>query len=107
MCGPNVHDIPSIHIYNLQTNRVFLPGMTRRGHGHILAICSVLGWEAASRGISYSATKFGVRGMMDALTEELRHTESAVQTTTIFPTLIYTRKEFIDIVTKTMTYVHT
>lgn len=84
------------HRYHLQTNRVFLPGMNKRGNGHIVAICSILGMEATARAISYCATKFGVKGMMDALCEELRWTGSPVHITTVFPYLITTRKEFVD-----------
>lgn len=70
--------------------------MNNRGGGLIVAISSILGIEASARAISYCATKFGVRGLMDALCEELRWTGSPVHVTTVFPGLITTRKEFVD-----------
>lgn len=47
-----------------------LPAMQRQGSGVIVNMGSVSG-EVAIRGL-YSATKFGVRGMSDALRRELR-----------------------------------
>lgn len=86
----------------LQTSRVFLPGMHERGRGHIVAISSILGYESSARAIAYSATKSGIRGMMDALSEELRHANSPVRTTTVYPTLIHTRRAFIEQITEAM-----
>lgn len=80
----------------LQTVRTFLNGMNKRGRGHIVAISSILGLEAQGHAICYCCTKFGVRGMMDALTEELRWTSSPVRTTTVYPSFVRTRKEFTD-----------
>lgn len=57
---------------HFQTARVFLGRMNQRRRGHTVAISSLLGWNGAAKAICYSATKFGIRGMMDALYEELR-----------------------------------
>lgn len=70
--------------------------MNKRGRGHIVAISSVLGKIGTPNAACYCATKFGIRGMMDSLQEELRWESSPIQFTTVFPNLINTRKEFID-----------
>jgi all-trans-retinol dehydrogenase (NAD+) len=87
-----------------KTNRVFLPEMIRKQHGHILSVCSMTALKPAPRGITYSASKAGVRAMMAALQDELfaDGMDKFIHTTTIFPWFINTRKELIDnIVNKT------
>lgn len=78
--------------------------MNRRGRGHIVAISSLLGIEAQSQAVCYCSTKFGIRGMMQALAEELRWKLSPVITTTVYPSFIRTRKEFVDGILKTLRY---
>lgn len=51
--------------------QVVLPAMRRQGGGVIVNIGSVAG-EVATSGL-YAATKFGLRGLSDALRRELRH----------------------------------
>jgi all-trans-retinol dehydrogenase (NAD+) len=56
------------------------------------------------RGITYSASKAGVRAMMIALQDELSvdGADKFIHTTTIYPWFINTRKELIDnVVNKT------
>lgn len=77
--------------------------MNQRRRGHIVAISSLLGWNGSAKAICYSATKFGIRGMMDALYEELRWDYSPVNVTTVFPNFINTRKEFADKIFKAPT----
>ena len=79
-----------------QTVRTFLPGMIENGRGHIVAIGSTLGVMASGRAVCYSATKFGISGMMDALYREIKSDGFKVDVTTVLPALVLTRKEFID-----------
>jgi NADP-dependent 3-hydroxy acid dehydrogenase YdfG len=54
--------------------RAFVPGMLRRGSGHVVIIGSVAGRQAFPANGAYSASKFGVRGMHAVLAAELRGT---------------------------------
>jgi NADP-dependent 3-hydroxy acid dehydrogenase YdfG len=54
--------------------RSFVPGMLRRGSGHIVTIGSVAGRQAFPANGAYSASKFGVRGLHAVLAAELRGT---------------------------------
>ncbi|XP_055608379.1 uncharacterized oxidoreductase SSP0419-like [Uranotaenia lowii] len=81
------------------TIRVFKPGMIERKRGHIVAISSVFGLVATFRGTIYTATKFGVRGLMRSLHEELDFLGQShqVQTTCAYPSFMATRKELVEI----------
>ncbi|KAH9628422.1 hypothetical protein HF086_015952 [Spodoptera exigua] len=57
------------HLWLLQT---FLPSMMERNHGHIVAMSSMAGVVGLRNLVPYCATKFAVRGLMEALHEELR-----------------------------------
>ena len=59
-----------------------LPHMLERGQGHILSTSSVGGLKAFPGGSVYSATKFAVRAIMDALWLE---TNEKIKVTTIYP----------------------
>ena len=51
----------------------FLPAMVQRGRGgHVVNLSSMAGYHATPALTAYSATKFGVLGMSEALREELR-----------------------------------
>ncbi|XP_075981083.1 17-beta-hydroxysteroid dehydrogenase 13-like [Anticarsia gemmatalis] len=52
--------------------QAFLPAMIERRHGHIIAINSSAGLMPCADMIPYCAAKFGLRGLMDSITEELR-----------------------------------
>lgn len=80
-----------------------MPSMIRRSKGHIVAISSMSGIAALGRAVTYSASKFAVRGFMEALREDLRldGLTDQIQTTTIFPYFIVTRKDMIDQMRKT------
>ncbi|KFB44371.1 AGAP005166-PA-like protein [Anopheles sinensis] len=73
--------------------------MKERRRGHILAISSIMGYIAMPRSVSYVATKFAVRGMMQALQRELAMDGfgGEILTTTVFPTFIATRKQLMDL----------
>ena len=63
--------------------RAVLPGMKARREGHIVSVASAAGIRGFADDAVYSASKFGVVGMMDALDEELR--PFGVRVTTICP----------------------
>uniref|UniRef100_A0A182WAF4 Short-chain dehydrogenase/reductase 3 n=1 Tax=Anopheles minimus TaxID=112268 RepID=A0A182WAF4_9DIPT len=81
------------------TIRTFIDGMKQRRRGYILAVSSILGYIPMPRTVSYVATKFAVRGMMQALGSELTLDgyEETIFPTTLFPTFIATRKELVDL----------
>ncbi len=54
-----------------RTVRPFLPGMIERGSGRVLLVSSVLGRRGVSHYSAYSASKFALHGMADALRCEL------------------------------------
>lgn len=57
------------HFWILQA---FLPHMLSKRRGHIVAISSMAGICGLTNLVPYCATKFAVRGLMEALHEELR-----------------------------------
>lgn len=57
----------------------FLPYMKEKNRGHLISISSIAGLIGSSNVVPYSATKFAVRGMMEALYEELREQKSNVR----------------------------
>lgn len=77
--------------------------MIRRSKGHIVAISSMSGISALGRAVTYSASKYAVRGFMEALREDLRldGLSEQIHTTTVFPYFIVTRKDMIDHIRKT------
>uniref|UniRef100_A0A8D8MQQ2 Short-chain dehydrogenase/reductase 3 n=1 Tax=Culex pipiens TaxID=7175 RepID=A0A8D8MQQ2_CULPI len=83
------------------TIREFKAGMVKRHRGHIVAISSVLGVLPSARTICYCSTKFGVRGLMAALNEELYMDglQKDIHTSCVFPAGIITRKQFVDFMT--------
>jgi all-trans-retinol dehydrogenase (NAD+) len=83
----------------LQTVRTFLDKMIEKKRGHIVAIASLGGKISFPMGCGYCATKFGVRGFMNSLFDEIcayGH-DKFIKTTCVFPSFINTRKELGDI----------
>ena len=62
----------------LRTVRPFLPGMVRRGTGRIVIVSSVVGKRGIPNYAAYSASKFALHGMADALRSELLGTGVSV-----------------------------
>lgn len=55
-----------------QLLEAFLPSMTQRNHGHIVAMSSVAGLTGGRLQVPMCASQFAVQGMMESLSEELR-----------------------------------
>ena len=70
--------------------------MIARQRGHIVSLASIMALESTCRAITYSATKFGIVGLMDGLYDLIRMDNLKVNVTTVFPTLTNTRKDFIE-----------
>ncbi|CAH0690497.1 unnamed protein product [Chilo suppressalis] len=73
--------------------QAFLPNMMERNHGHIVGMSSMAGVVGLRNLVPYCATKFAVRGFMEALHEELREDPrdySGIKMTVICPYIIDT-----------------
>jgi NAD(P)-dependent dehydrogenase (short-subunit alcohol dehydrogenase family) len=68
--------------------KLFVPPMVERGGGHVVNISSVAGYMASPPLAAYSATKFAVLGLSEALREELH--PHGIGVTAICPGLINT-----------------
>ncbi|MCC7262129.1 MAG: SDR family NAD(P)-dependent oxidoreductase [Candidatus Latescibacteria bacterium] len=68
--------------------RAFLPGMRRRGRGHLVFVSSVLGELPAAEHALYCASKFAVNGLAESLDCELQG--SGIGVTLVEPGLIET-----------------
>lgn len=77
--------------------------MIKQKRGHIVAISSLGGKVTFPMSCAYCATKFGVRGFMSALFDELclDNSDEFVKTTCVFPSFISTRKELSDLLDQT------
>lgn len=81
-----------------QTVRTFLQSMIDKKRGHIVAIASFSAKITLPLAVAYCTTKFGVKGFMASLYDELcvDDTDEFVKLTTVFPSFINTRKELSD-----------
>ena len=70
----------------LQLTRLLLPGMLARDRGHVATIGSMTGKAGAAYNVVYSATKFGVLGMTQALRSE--YYQSGVGFTVVLPGIV-------------------
>ncbi|KAI5713217.1 hypothetical protein M8J76_015463 [Diaphorina citri] len=77
------------HFWILET---FLPDMMEKNRGHIVGISSMAGIVGLPNLVPYCASKFAVRGLMEALAEELREDarNSKIKFTSIFPFMVDT-----------------
>lgn len=87
---------------NFQMVHTFLPEMIERKRGKIISICSMTAVNTIPSAVVYSATKYGVKGFMSALYDELclNDHEKFINLTTVFPDFINTRKDLIDVLEK-------
>jgi hypothetical protein len=65
-----------------------LPGMVERGRGHVVNVASLAGRLATPNAAVYTATKFAVVGLTEAVRAELHG--SRVRVTAVLPTFIHT-----------------
>ncbi|XP_076656553.1 firelighter [Halictus rubicundus] len=74
------------------TIEALLPNMIRNRKGHIVCLCSMCGMYGVSEKVTYCSSKFAVRGLMEALHEELRldHETAHIRFTTIYPFYVNT-----------------
>ncbi|XP_041975685.1 17-beta-hydroxysteroid dehydrogenase 13-like [Aricia agestis] len=78
--GPLLHLKPETVAKLIEVNfmahfwviQAFLPSMIERRCGHIVAVNSSAGLGPRPDCVTYSATKHGLRGLMDSISEELR-----------------------------------
>ncbi|XP_071561649.1 epidermal retinol dehydrogenase 2-like [Temnothorax nylanderi] len=78
------------HFWMLQA---FLPIMIEKNYGHVVALSSIAGIAGLPNLIPYSASKHAVKGLMDAIDNELRVTskeKSQIKFTTIYPYMVDT-----------------
>lgn len=69
--------------------REFLGHMVKHNSGHLVCISSVLGYMGRQNVVPYCASKFGVKGLTEALAEEMRmERRSGVRVTAVHPFLI-------------------
>jgi short-subunit dehydrogenase len=79
-------------------SQAVLPHMRRQGRGHIFNVSSVVGRRSIPGRAAYSATKFAMGGISEALRLELRGT--GIHVSLVYP--IYTATEFHDVETRRM-----
>ncbi|NXE79643.1 RDHE2 dehydrogenase, partial [Cochlearius cochlearius] len=73
------------------TCKAFLPAMMARNRGHLVSVASAAGLLGAYRATDYSASKYAIIGMMEALDSELYHTgKQGIKTTIICPYFVNT-----------------
>lgn len=73
--------------------QAFLPKMIQNNRGHIVALSSMAGIMGFQNLVPYCGSKFAVRGIQEALSEELRAKSngmSNIKFTTIFPYMVDT-----------------
>ncbi|XP_060815494.1 17-beta-hydroxysteroid dehydrogenase 13 isoform X1 [Bombus pascuorum] len=74
--------------------QAFLPSMIQRNYGHVVALSSIAGIFGQPNLVPYCASKFAVKGLMEALYEELRSMNkekpSNIKFTTVYPYMVNT-----------------
>ncbi|XP_061388042.1 17-beta-hydroxysteroid dehydrogenase 13 [Musca vetustissima] len=77
------------HFWILQA---FLPDMVAQNKGHVVALSSCAGLFGLPNLVPYCGTKFAVRGLMQAMHEELRKSnkDTQIKFTTIYPYMVDT-----------------
>lgn len=76
--------------------------MIERKRGKIVSVCSITAVSTIPSAVVYSATKYGVKGFMSALFDELcvNDYEKFINLTTVYPDFINTRKDLIEVLEK-------
>lgn len=85
--------------FTYQTIRTFLPYMIKQRRGHIVGISSMSGIHPTPQLIQYTAAKFGIQGLLQALQEEMRQEGLGdILCTTVHPYFVSTRQDVMDAV---------
>lgn len=81
---------------------IFLPGMIERRFGKIVSICSAVTLNPLPSAVVYTATKYGVKGFMNTLYDELciNDYDKFINLTTVYPDFMNTRKDLTDVLEK-------
>ncbi|XP_022163276.1 17-beta-hydroxysteroid dehydrogenase 13-like [Myzus persicae] len=74
-------------------NKEILPSMLNRNSGHIVSISSLISMVGTHSLSAYTASKWGVTGMMEALDQELNMLNSKVVLTTVCPYFMDSNEE--------------
>ncbi|MFT4810051.1 MAG: NADP-dependent 3-hydroxy acid dehydrogenase YdfG [Paraglaciecola sp.] len=69
----------------LYGTKAFLPILEKASWGHIVNVSSIFGIIAVPNQTAYNASKFAVRGLTEALRQELKIAGSAVSCTSVHP----------------------
>lgn len=77
----------------LYMTRLVVPGMVKRGRGHVVNIASIAGIQTYPKGNVYCASKAAVRAISDGLKQDL--TGTPIRVTAISPGLVET--EFAEV----------
>lgn len=64
-----------------------MPSMIQDGNGHIVSIASFSAYESIARCICYAASAYGIRGLMEGLSELVHIDRLNVNVTTVYPPL--------------------
>lgn len=64
-------------------SRQIVPGMVKRGRGHVFNMSSIAGLQPYPNGTAYCAAKFGLTGLSKVMRQELK--DKGVRVTTVFP----------------------
>lgn len=77
---------------NIWLLQAVLPSMIENNHGHIVALSSCAGLFGLKNLVPYCGSKYAVRGIMQALYEELRSDEKPfnIKLTTVYPYMVDT-----------------
>ncbi|KAJ8886351.1 hypothetical protein PR048_012562 [Dryococelus australis] len=78
--------------FTVQVLEAFLPSMIKNNHGHVVALSSMAGVMGIPNLVPYCASKYAVRGLMEAVAEELGEEvrDIDVKFTTICPFIVDT-----------------
>lgn len=76
----------NINFYGvLSGTKAFLPILQQAEWGHIVNISSVFGMISVPNQAAYNSSKFAVRGLTEALRQELKEEDSSVSCTSVHP----------------------
>jgi len=65
--------------------KAFLPAFEKRGSGHFCNVSSMASFVGTAGMVAYAGSKYGARGLSEALAHELRHRRSPVRVTCVCP----------------------